>query len=87
MLITTVDLEKSVDRIAADYIYLYPPDIPIIIPGEVITKEFVQLVKMYKKNGFMVEGLLDDMDKINVLEKGDLLSNENICCNGQKCNR
>ena len=26
-------------KMAADYVYLYPPGIPLIVPGEVITEE------------------------------------------------
>ena len=29
----------SCGRIAAEYCYAYPPDIPIIVPGEIIKKE------------------------------------------------
>lgn len=44
-------------RAAAEYVYLYPPGIPCLIPGEVITDEMVQKILRYEKMGFSVHGL------------------------------
>lgn len=41
---------------AKNYIYLYPPGIPIVIPGEVITKEIETYLEMYKTMGFSIVG-------------------------------
>ena len=37
----------SCGRIAAEYCYAYPPDIPIIVPGEMIRKEIIQKIPPY----------------------------------------
>ena len=37
--------------------YLYPPGIPCLVPGEVITDEMVQKILRYEKMGFSVHGL------------------------------
>ena len=39
-----VDLDSSTDRVSAEYIWAYPPGIPIIVPGEVISKEIIDYV-------------------------------------------
>ncbi len=37
-----VPIHKAVNRISADQIMVYPPGIPLVIPGEVITEEVIQ---------------------------------------------
>lgn len=44
-----VDIEKSVGLISGEFIMCYPPGIPIIAPGEMITKEVIEYV-LYAKN-------------------------------------
>ncbi len=44
-------------RLAADYIYLYPPGIPLIVPGEEITAGAVRRIRQWQKAGFAVHGL------------------------------
>lgn len=51
------DFEKAEGEIAGEYIYLYPPGIPILVPGEKITKEVLQDIKACEKAGLTVEGL------------------------------
>ena len=38
-------LEESVGRISAEFGYLYPPGIPLIVPGESITAEFIERLR------------------------------------------
>ena len=40
-----VPLDEAVGKMAADYVYLYPPGIPLIVPGEVITEEFIRHIR------------------------------------------
>lgn len=44
--------EDAVGRISAEYIYLYPPGIPIVVPGEMITQELYDIILYYKENYF-----------------------------------
>ncbi|MGN0476864.1 MAG: aminotransferase class I/II-fold pyridoxal phosphate-dependent enzyme [Ruminococcus sp.] len=39
-----VSLKNAVGRISKEYIYAYPPGIPIVVPGEEITQEIAQKV-------------------------------------------
>lgn len=47
----------SVGSVSAEYAYLYPPGIPLIVPGERISEEVVQLLHWYERHEFFVEGL------------------------------
>ena len=69
LLITCVKLCEAVDKTSAEYVYLYPPDIPLIVPGEVITQEFINIIFEYKKRGLSIEGLEDEnVEYIRVVE-------------------
>lgn len=50
-----VGAENVIGRISAEYIYLYPPGIPIVVPGEQITKELYDIIFYYKDN-YLREG-------------------------------
>ena len=56
---TAVDLSKAAGHIAAEYVYLYPPGIPYLVPGEKITPEMITLLLEYQKRGFVLKGLKD----------------------------
>lgn len=42
------DYKEGEGEIAGQYLWLYPPGIPIIVPGEVIGKETVDIIDIYK---------------------------------------
>lgn len=42
------------NEIAKTYTYLYPPGIPIIVPGEVVDNRVIKLINEYKKSGYEV---------------------------------
>lgn len=48
--------QRAEGRISAEYAYLYPPGIPLIVPGERISKETVSLLLQYQAAGFLIEG-------------------------------
>lgn len=52
-------LEDAVGRISTEFVYLYPPGIPILVPGEYITGLFVENMRRYKELGLDVQGLCD----------------------------
>lgn len=52
-------LQNTVGKVSAEFIYLYPPGIPIIAPGEVFTSEIVEMIEAYKKAGLLVQGPAD----------------------------
>ena len=46
-----VTLEQALDEVSAESIMVYPPGIPVVIPGEVITSEIIDDLKAYIENG------------------------------------
>lgn len=64
-----VSYQEGIGRIAAEYAYLYPPGIPLIVPGEKITKEAADMLQWYYSMGFSIEGLKDER-YIEVLTHG-----------------
>ncbi len=55
--ISEVSLKEAVNRAAADYIYIYPPGIPWIVPGEIITPEITDMIKTIGGLGIEIRGL------------------------------
>jgi len=65
---------ESVDYISLERAYLYPPGIPLIVPGERISPEAVDILESYRGLGFEMQGLKEE-GKIEVLTDGkDILS-------------
>ena len=60
---------ECVGKVSAEYAYVYPPGIPIIVPGERITKEASELLIEYEKLDFSIEGISND-GKLEVLIDG-----------------
>lgn len=56
-----IDIDYIDGRISGEFIYLYPPGIPLIAPGELFTKEIVEYIKRSKVCGLNVVGLKKDM--------------------------
>lgn len=46
-----VNLKNAEGRISMQYIYAYPPGIPVIAPGEVFTTEIIGCIDLLEKNG------------------------------------
>ena len=62
-------LEDCIGQICAEYIYLYPPGIPFVVPGELLTKEVVEIVKECRKRNLNIQGPRDQKcQKIQTVE-------------------
>lgn len=55
-----VSLDQAEGKIAAEYVYLYPPGIPMLVPGEQITGQVVENMKNCGKLGLNVQGTVED---------------------------
>lgn len=62
--VTRCPLEESVGRISAEFAYLYPPGIPLLVPGEEITGCFVRNVRRYMEQGLELQGLCDETNTV-----------------------
>ena len=54
---TAARLCGAAGSISGTYVNLYPPGIPLIIPGELITEEIIKLIKRYVRLGLNVQGV------------------------------
>lgn len=67
--VVEVPLEAAEGRISNEYVYLYPPGCPIIVPGERFTREVVQSILGYLARGYDVEGMKDEnKKKVEIIE-------------------
>ena len=55
----TVKIEKSIGEISGELISPYPPGIPVLMPGEMITNEAIDYLTKIKKLGGMMTGCSD----------------------------
>ena len=60
-----IDLAAAGGRIAGDYVYLYPPGIPLLVPGEVIDAGTIAGIRECQKKNLNIKGVLND--RINVV--------------------
>lgn len=51
-----IPFEQSAGRIISESIYVYPPGIPILLPGEVIARQHIQYIMEHLKVGLPVKG-------------------------------
>lgn len=56
---TPTAIEDSAGKISQEFVYLYPPGIPILAPGEKITEDILKQISWYKEMGLSVQGLSD----------------------------
>lgn len=56
----TICFNQSENRISGEFLYLYPPGVPLIVPGEYITKEMIMQIASYKKQGLSIQGIKDN---------------------------
>ncbi|WP_445488495.1 aminotransferase class I/II-fold pyridoxal phosphate-dependent enzyme [Niallia sp. 03133] len=65
-----IDFNDSVGRVIAEFIMVYPPGIPIFIPGEIITEDNLQYIKRNMEAGLPVQGPEDyDFKKLRVIKE------------------
>ncbi len=64
-------IRESVGRICSEFVLCYPPGIPILAPGEVITKEIVEYILYAQAKGSSMQGPEDpEIRYLNVLKGG-----------------
>ncbi|NLY79073.1 MAG: aminotransferase class I/II-fold pyridoxal phosphate-dependent enzyme [Lysinibacillus sp.] len=65
-----IPLKESAGYICAEFIMVYPPGIPIFIPGEVITQENIDYIQMNIEAGLPVQGPEDaTLETIRVIKE------------------
>ena len=65
-----IDLTAAKGRISQEFIYVYPPGVPVLAPGEIISENIIRLVKKYLQAGLNVQGMQDkNCKKIKVVQE------------------
>lgn len=55
-----IPLAESVGKISADFVNLYPPGIPMIVPGETVCERLVAQIQRSMCTGLRVQGITSD---------------------------
>lgn len=65
-----IPFNEAAGRISAESIMIYPPGIPIFIPGEIITEDNISYIHQNTKAGLPVQGLQDEtLETIHVIKE------------------
>ena len=55
----SLPIRESKDRISGEFVMCYPPGIPILAPGEIITEEIIEYIMYAKEKGCSMQGTED----------------------------
>ncbi len=69
-------LDEAAGEITQDYLYLYPPGIPVLIPGEIISEEEIGVLKSYMTSGLKIHGGMKENKYVKT-----------VLCHGKECIR
>ena len=68
----SLSIKDSVGCISREFVMCYPPGIPILAPGERITKEIAEYILYAKEKGCSMTGPEDpEIEYINILKEDD----------------
>ena len=56
-----VELKKTVGRVSGEYIWAYPPGIPLIVPGEIISAELIEYISDGIEHGVNLQSTRDNL--------------------------
>ncbi|MBP1999303.1 arginine decarboxylase [Paenibacillus shirakamiensis] len=69
-----IPFKESAGRIIAEFIYVYPPGIPILLPGEVISQENINYIVDHVEVGLPVKGPEDRyINQVKVIVEADAI--------------
>lgn len=65
----SLEFHESCDHICGEFVMCYPPGIPILAPGEMITKDTLDYIAYAKEKGCFLTGTEDmNIERINVVD-------------------
>ena len=65
----SLPIKEAEDRICTEFVMCYPPGIPILAPGELITREVVEYINYAKAKNCNIQGTEDfKVERLNVLK-------------------
>lgn len=66
----SLTLDESIGQVCGEFVMCYPPGIPILAPGERITREIVDYIQFAKERGCSLQGTEDpEVNHINVIKR------------------
>lgn len=54
-----IPLERAEGRVSREFLYLYPPGIPLLVPGERISRDLLKKVEVFRERKYFIQGLAD----------------------------
>ncbi len=65
----SLPLDEAAGEVCSEFVMCYPPGIPILAPGELITPEIIEYIKYAKEKGCQMTGTEDiNIERLNVLD-------------------
>lgn len=66
----SLPLAETVGEVCSEFVMCYPPGIPILAPGELVTDEILKYIHYAKKKGCSMTGSEDmELNRLNVIER------------------
>ncbi|MBQ4363981.1 MAG: aminotransferase class I/II-fold pyridoxal phosphate-dependent enzyme, partial [Oscillospiraceae bacterium] len=64
----SLPLDEAAGRVCSEFVMCYPPGIPILAPGELITPEIIEYIRYAKEKGCQMTGTEDlNIERLNVI--------------------
>jgi arginine/lysine/ornithine decarboxylase len=64
----SLPIDEAAGRICTEFVMCYPPGIPILAPGELITEDIIKYIKYAKEKGCSMTGTEDiNIERLNVM--------------------
>jgi arginine/lysine/ornithine decarboxylase len=65
----SVALTSALGRVSSEFVMCYPPGIPVVAPGELITPQILEYIRYAKEKGCSMTGPEDAaIERLNVLK-------------------
>ncbi len=71
-----IQLREAANRIAASSVTPYPPGIPVLVPGQLITPEIVEALSRYRDYQIEIHGLTEGCIKVLTAEEEEILTRD-----------
>ena len=64
-------MSEAAGRISGDFLWAYPPGIPLVVPGEIISRELISYIRDSASAGVDISGpKATPVGQLRVLKKG-----------------
>jgi len=73
-----IPLDSAADEISSEIVTVYPPGVPVLVPGERITKDTIDYLQRSLKLGGTVDGLDETNHFIGVVKRGSFPVNSDL---------